>query len=65
MDNLGISYNVGPLSKNTYNLRLSLNCQNVFVVTKYTGSDPEIYGGIDNVLYPRPRTFTLGANLSF
>ena len=65
MDNLGLSYNVGYLSKKSYNLRLSLNCQNVFTVTKYTGSDPEIYGGIDNVLYPRPRTITLGANLSF
>ena len=65
MDNLGLSYNVGYLSKQSYNLRLSLNCQNVFTVTKYTGSDPEIYGGIDNVLYPRPRTITLGANLSF
>lgn len=65
MDNLGIGYNAGYLAKNSYNLRLSLNCQNVFTVTKYKGSDPEIYGGIDNVLYPRPRTITLGANLSF
>jgi iron complex outermembrane receptor protein len=65
MDNLAVSYNVGNLAKNSYNLRLSLNCQNVFTITKYTGSDPEIYGGIDNVLYPRPRTITLGANLRF
>jgi iron complex outermembrane receptor protein len=64
MDNLGLSYNAGPLSKNKYNLRLLLNVQNVFTITKYTGSDPEIYGGIDNVLYPRPRTITLGANLT-
>jgi TonB-linked SusC/RagA family outer membrane protein len=64
MDNLGLSYNAGPLSKNKYNLRLTLNVQNVFTITKYTGSDPEIYGGIDNVLYPRPRTITLGANLT-
>ncbi len=65
MDNLGITYNAGFLSKNNYNLRLSLNCQNVFTITKYTGSDPEIYSGIDNVLYPRPRTITAGASLSF
>lgn len=64
MDNLGVSYNAGYITKNKYALRLSLNCQNVFTVTKYTGSDPEIYGGIDNVLYPRPRTFTIGANLT-
>jgi iron complex outermembrane receptor protein len=65
MDNLAIWYNVGALSKGSYKLKISLNCQNVFVVTKYTGSDPEIYGGIDNVLYPRPRTITLSANLIF
>ncbi len=65
MDNLGIAYNFGYLSRNAYNLRVSLNCQNVFTVTKYSGSDPEIYGGIDNVLYPRPRIITLGANLTF
>lgn len=64
MDNLGVNYNVGHLSKNT-SLRLSANIQNVFTITKYTGSDPEIYGGIDNVLYPRPRTITLGASINF
>ncbi|MEP6465828.1 MAG: SusC/RagA family TonB-linked outer membrane protein [Parafilimonas sp.] len=65
MDNLGVAYDAGYLSKHSYNLRVSLNCQNVFTVTKYTGSDPEINGGIDNVIYPRPRVFTLGANLTF
>ncbi|HXB08312.1 MAG TPA: SusC/RagA family TonB-linked outer membrane protein [Puia sp.] len=65
MDNLGIAYDAGFLSRKTARLRLSLNCQNVFTVTKYSGSDPEIYGGIDNVLYPRPRIITLGANLTF
>ncbi|MEP6683809.1 MAG: SusC/RagA family TonB-linked outer membrane protein [Parafilimonas sp.] len=65
MDNLGAVYDVGYLSKHSYNLRVSLNCQNVFTVTKYSGSDPELNGGIDNVIYPRPRVFTLGANLTF
>ena len=65
MDNLSVGYDFGYLSKNAYNLRVSLNCQNVFTVTKYSGSDPEIYGGIDNVLYPRPRIVTLGASLNF
>ncbi|HVX26683.1 MAG TPA: SusC/RagA family TonB-linked outer membrane protein [Parafilimonas sp.] len=65
MDNLGIAYDAGYLSKHSYHLNLSLNCQNVFTVTKYSGSDPEIYGGIDNVIYPRPRVFTLGASITF
>jgi iron complex outermembrane receptor protein len=33
-------------------------------ITKYDGLDPEI-GGIDNTLYPRPITFTLGLNVNF
>ncbi|MCO4294254.1 SusC/RagA family TonB-linked outer membrane protein [Solitalea sp. MAHUQ-68] len=67
MDNLGLSYNAGHVfgsDKNT-SLRINANCQNVFVVTKYTGQDPEIFSGIDNNFYPRPRTFVLGVNLDF
>jgi iron complex outermembrane receptor protein len=63
MDNLGVDYKV--LSDNNMNLSLALHCQNVFTLTKYTGLDPEIYNGIDNNLYPRPRVITLGANLEF
>lgn len=65
MDNLGLSYNAGNILHNKVGLRLTANCQNVFTVTKYKGLDPEIFGGIDNTLYPRPRTFVLGANLQF
>ncbi|PYF74724.1 SusC/RagA family TonB-linked outer membrane protein [Pedobacter nutrimenti] len=66
MDNLGLVYNVGRLSKNgTTTLSLSANCQNVFVLTKYKGIDPEVSTGIDYMLYPRPRTYTLGANFGF
>ncbi len=65
MDNVGLSYNFGKIMHEKVGLRVSFNCQNVFTVTKYTGLDPEIYGGIDNVIYPRPRTFVLGANVQF
>ena len=41
------------------------SAQNVLTITKYDGLDPEIYGGIDNNIYPRPRTFLLGVNLDF
>lgn len=64
MDNLNIGYNAGKVFSNS-NLRLSFNIQNVFVITKYKGIDPEINGGIDNQFYPRPRTYTLGLNLDF
>jgi iron complex outermembrane receptor protein len=65
MDNLGLSFNAGHVFHNDANLRISANCQNVFTVTKYTGQDPELYGGIDNTFYPRPRTYVLGINLQF
>jgi len=65
MDNIGIGYNVGGIFNNKASLRLSLNCQNVFVVTKYKGLDPEIFDGIDNNFYPRPRNIILGVNVDF
>jgi TonB-dependent starch-binding outer membrane protein SusC len=65
MDNLGLSYNAGHVFRNDANLRINANCQNVFTITKYTGQDPELYGGVDNSFYPRPRTYTLGFNLQF
>jgi iron complex outermembrane receptor protein len=66
MDNIGLSYNFGKLSKtgNT-TMRISANCQNVFVVSNYKGLDPELVTGIDYNLYPRPRTYTLGLNVGF
>jgi iron complex outermembrane receptor protein len=64
MDNINLGYNVGRICKNA-TLRVSANVQNVFVITKYSGLDPEIPGGIDNNFYPRPRTYSLGFNLDF
>ncbi|MHC8948155.1 SusC/RagA family TonB-linked outer membrane protein [Sphingobacterium hungaricum] len=66
MDNIGLQYNVGSLNKDgSVTLMLSANCQNVFVITKYKGIDPEIFEGIDNTLYPRPRTYSFGLNFGF
>ncbi|WP_232373061.1 SusC/RagA family TonB-linked outer membrane protein [Pinibacter aurantiacus] len=65
MDNLGVSYKIGRVFNNRMNMTVRANCQNVFTVTKYTGLDPEISGGYDNNLYPRPRTYILGINLQF
>ena len=65
MDNLQLAYNAGNIFNKKIGLRVSANCQNVFTVTKYTGIDPEIYGGYDNALYPRPRVYVLGANFTF
>ena len=39
--------------------------QNVATFTKYSGIDPEVFSGIDNNLYPRPRTYILGLKYNF
>ena len=65
MDNINLNYYVGPVFNKKAKLNVNVNCQNVFTITKYSGLDPEIYGGIDNNLYPRPRTYTLGIGLGF
>ena len=64
MDNTHIGYNLGKVFKNTGDLKITGNVQNVFIITKYTGVDPESTSGIDNNEYPRPRTYTLGLNLT-
>lgn len=64
MDNINLSYNVGTIGKDI-GLRITGNVQNVFVITKYKGIDPEINGGIDNNFYPRPRNFVIGLHFNF
>jgi TonB-dependent starch-binding outer membrane protein SusC len=46
-------------------LRVYGTLQNAFVITKYEGLDPEVFGGIDNNFYPRPRTLVLGVSVTF
>ncbi|WP_343534556.1 TonB-dependent receptor [Pedobacter sp.] len=51
-------------------IRLYVTGSNLFVLTKYTGFDPEVSGGalglgIDKGVYPQPRTFMLGATVGF
>lgn len=65
MDNLNVGYNLSSLFKNKYTVMLSLVAQNVFTISKYDGIDPEISGGIDNNIYLRPRTYSLGLNVRF
>lgn len=65
MDNIYLNYLVGKIANDRANLRVNLNVQNVFVITKYSGLDPEISGGIDGSMYPRPRMYALGLNLDF
>jgi TonB-dependent starch-binding outer membrane protein SusC len=65
MDNLTLGYNLSSLLKTKLNVQLNAVVQNVFMVTKYDGVDPEIGNGIDNNIYLRPRTYSLGINVHF
>jgi TonB-dependent starch-binding outer membrane protein SusC len=65
MDNINIGYNAGNLLSHNTNLRIGATVQNVFIITKYKGLDPEVYNGIDNNFYPRPRNYVLSVNLNF
>jgi iron complex outermembrane receptor protein len=65
MDYINVGYNFGAFAGKSTNLRIGANVQNVFIVTKYRGLDPEVFGGIDNNFYPRPRIFALNVNLDF
>ena len=65
MDNLFAGYDLGKLFGGKTTTRVSATVQNVFVITKYTGLNPEVSGGIDNNIYPMPRTYTLGLNIGF
>lgn len=64
MDNISAGYNFKEVAKGM-NARVGFTVQNAFMITDYDGLDPEVNGGIDNNLYPRPRTFLLSLNLSF
>jgi iron complex outermembrane receptor protein len=65
MDDITLGYTVRDIAGTKLSLRSAFTVQNVFVLTGYSGMDPEIYGGIDNGMWPRPRTFSLRLGLTF
>jgi len=70
MDNATLGYNFKIRSAKIKSARLYITSNNLFVITKYRGIDPEInLGGIEpgidnNNFYPKTRTFMLGINLN-
>ncbi len=79
LNNATLGYNLSPekigLSNVVQNIRLSLTGQNLFVLTDYSGFDPEINTGstlggiqtfgIDYFTYPKARTFLISLNATF
>lgn len=67
LQNISVGYTY-PFTAGNRSLRVYLNGQNLFLLTPYKGWDPEVnkygqhphYRGVDEGIYPRARTFTLG-----
>jgi iron complex outermembrane receptor protein len=71
LDNATLGYNFKNLGKSVKNLRLYVSGSNLFIITKYSGIDPEVeQGGIapgvdSNNFYPKTRTVLFGVKASF
>ena len=63
-DNITLGYSFDKLF-NRLGGRVYASATNVFTITKYKGLDPEVNGGIDGNIYPRPLTLLLGLSLNF
>ena len=68
-DNITLGYSfenfLSGASFRGINGRVYASASNVFTITKYKGMDPEVSGGIDGTIYPRPLTLLLGVSLNF
>ncbi|MBR1882332.1 MAG: TonB-dependent receptor [Muribaculaceae bacterium] len=68
-DNITLGYSFTDLFKtgswNGFAGRVYATASNVFCITKYKGIDPEVFGGIDNNIYPRPFSAVVGLSLNF
>lgn len=67
IDNITLSYRfkLAEVAGRDMNLNVFGTVQNVATITGYQGIDPEIFSGIDNNMYPRPRTYILGVKFNF
>lgn len=64
-ETITLGYTWDNLLNDKLRLRLFGAVQNPFVITKYKGVDPEVFGGIDNSVYPRATTYSLGLVATF
>jgi iron complex outermembrane receptor protein len=71
MDNLTLGYTFKPHTQAVKSIRFYATGNNLFVITKYRGIDPEInIGGVtpgidNNNFYPKTRTYIVGLSASF
>ena len=64
-DNITLGYTFDKLLREKLRLRLFAAVQNPFVITKYAGLDPEVFNGVDNNIYPRATTWSIGLVANF
>ena len=74
LGNVTINYNLGKIGNYIRNANVYVSGSNLFVITKYTGFDPEVNIdkslngipslGVDYIGYPTARTFVFGVNFS-
>lgn len=71
LKDISLGYTFNQLKKlNIRQCRIYVSALNLLTFTKYTGYEPEVTGGVlgqglDRGVYPQPKTFTVGLNLSF
>ena len=67
IDNVTLSYRfkLAEAAGRDMNINVFGTVQNLACLTGYTGIDPEIFSGIDNNMYPRPRTYIVGVKFNF
>jgi iron complex outermembrane receptor protein len=67
MDDINLGYTFQNVDKRGMSIRIAAGVQNVFVITKYSGLDPEssVAGGIDANIYPRPRIYSVRLGINF
>ncbi|HPF50259.1 MAG TPA: TonB-dependent receptor [Draconibacterium sp.] len=65
LDNVTIGHTFTNINKDKMSIRLYGTAQNLFVISRYKGLDPEVSSGIDNNIYPRPRVFMMGLSIDY
>ncbi len=67
LDDINIGYTFNKVGNTDLKIRVAAGVQNVFVITNYSGVDPEVTAanGIDGTIWPRPRTYSLRLNVNF
>lgn len=67
MDDMNFGYTFHDAGRWGAVVRLAFSMQNVFILTGYSGMDPESTSenGIDNAMWPRPRTYSVRLNVKF